>query len=225
MSTRERRAPAGRTGRRPGNPDTRDSILAAARETFAEVGFAGASVRRIATRAGVDPALIHHYFGTKDALFLATVQVPLNPGEMVDRIAAGGLDGMGHRLISTLLTVWESPMGSSLIAMLRTILADPASTRALQEFLSLQVVGRVIASLHDRPDEAEIRSSLVVSQILGVIVGRYVVGLEPLASVPTDQLVASIGPVLQSYIDDDLPEPVAADPVEVPAGLGNGERA
>ena len=139
---------------------------------------------------------------------------------MIDRIAVGGLDGMGHRLISTLLTVWESPMGSSLIAMLRTILADPASTRAMQEFLSLQVVGRVIASLHDRPDQAEIRSSLVVSQVLGVIVGRYVLGLQPLASVPTEQLVASIGPVLQCYIDGDLPDPVTADPVAVPAGIG-----
>ena len=94
-----------RTGRRPGNPDTRQAVLDAARATFAESGFDGASIRRIAGRAGVDPALVHHYFGTKDDLFMATVELPVNLPALLHRVGAAGLDGLGERLVTTILSV------------------------------------------------------------------------------------------------------------------------
>src|SRR3982751_1808342 len=91
-----------RTGRRPGNQDTREAILASARQAFAERGFDGASIRHIATGAGVDPALVHHYFGAKDQLFLAALQVPVDPGTLLPQALAGDPDTVGERLLPLL---------------------------------------------------------------------------------------------------------------------------
>src|SRR4051794_865490 len=98
-----------RTGRRPGNQDTREAILAAARTAFAERGYDGASIRQIAGGAGVDPALVHHYFGAKDQLFLAVMEAPFNPAEVLPKIFEPGLDGVGERLVRTFVGVWDSP--------------------------------------------------------------------------------------------------------------------
>jgi AcrR family transcriptional regulator len=215
VTARGNPAPA-RTGRRPGNPATREAILTAARSAFAETGYAGTSLRRIAALAGVDAALIHHYFGSKDQLFLATVELPVNPGALIERMAQDGLDGLGRRLIDTLLTVWESPIGERLVAIVRTVLLDPSSARTFQEFLALEVVGRVLTTLHDRPEEAPLRSALVVSQIVGVIVGRYVVGIGPLRDAPVDELATSVGDTLQRYLTGPLPEATAIRPIGPP---------
>src|SRR3982751_4531747 len=102
-----------RPGRPPGNQDTREAILAAARQAFAERGFDKASIRHIATSAGVDPALVHHYFGAKDQLFLAAVEAPADPAKLVPQIAAGGVDGFGERLVRTFLGLWDSPAGTT----------------------------------------------------------------------------------------------------------------
>ena len=141
-----RRRPA-RTGRRPGNPDTRQAILEAARATFAESGFDGASIRRIAGRAGVDPALVHHYFGTKDDLFMATVELPVNLPALLQRVGAAGLDGLGERLVTTILTVWESPAGAGLAGWLRTALADEGRARQLREFVVASVAAPFAAAV------------------------------------------------------------------------------
>src|SRR5258706_15310717 len=98
-----------RTGRRPGNQDTREAILAAARRAFSERGFDGASIRAIATSAGVDPALVHHYFGSKDQLFVATMQLPIDPSQFLPKVFEGGIDGVGERLVRTFLQLWDSP--------------------------------------------------------------------------------------------------------------------
>ncbi|HEY0689801.1 MAG TPA: helix-turn-helix domain-containing protein, partial [Kribbella sp.] len=100
-----------RTGRRPGKQDTREAILFAAREAFAERGYDAASIRVIAAAAGVDPALVHHYFGTKDQLFLDAMRVPVDPTMVIPMVLAGGIDGVGERLVRNLLTVWDSPVG------------------------------------------------------------------------------------------------------------------
>src|SRR5687767_860862 len=107
-----------RTGRRPGNQDTREAILAAARKAFSERGFDGASIRAIATSAGVDPALVHHYFGNKDQLFLATMQMPINPNDFLPKVFEPGIDGIGERIVRTFLGVWDSPAGSAAAALL-----------------------------------------------------------------------------------------------------------
>ena len=195
----------GRSGRRPGNPDTRRQILEAAREVFATNGFAKASIRKIAAGAGVDPALVHHYFGSKDELFLATVQVPVNPRAVVEQLVAGGPDGLGERMISTILQVWESPAGASLIAAIRTAIGDPGTTRALGQFITAEIVARMLRSLDCPPAEADLRGALVVSQVLGVVVGRYVLGVEALTRLTTAEIVASVGPTLQTYLTAPLP--------------------
>jgi len=163
-------------------------------------------VRTIATRAKVDPALVHHYFGTKEQLFLAIVQVPINPAEVIARIADGPIDSIGTRLVGTMMGVWESEAGPAMVATVRRVLADPSDTRTLQEFVAGQIIRRVIAAVRPRPEESSIRAALVTSHILGLVVGRYVLAMAPLATVPRDQLVASVGATVQHYLTGPLPE-------------------
>ena len=193
-----------RSGRRPGNPDTRQAILDAARITFAQLGFAGASIRKIAAAAGVDAALVHHYFGSKEKLFLATVDVPVDLPAMIVRVAADGIDGLGFRLISTMLGVWESPIGAGIAVALRSTLADPERTRMVREFVGDRLIGALLRPLHLPADELEIRSSLLMSQVVGVVTGRYLLAIEPLASIPVDDLAAAVGATLQRYLTGPL---------------------
>lgn len=193
-----------RSGRRPGNPDTRQQILDEARNTFAAVGFTKASIRRIAAAAGVDPALVHHYFGSKDELFLATVQIEVNPRQVVEHLVAGGVEDLGEKMMAAILQVWESPAGASLIAAVRTAVGDPGPRRALTQFVTTEIVSRVLRALRCPDAEAEVRGGLLASQILGVVIGRYVLGLTALTAVPPEVLVANVGPTLQQYLTGDI---------------------
>lgn len=196
---------SGRTGRRPGSPDTRDAILAAAREQFAERGFDGATVRQIAADAGVDPALVHHYFGTKEQLFLATVQVPIDPKQIVTIVAAGGKENVGENLVRTFLSVWDSPVGTAGAALLRSAMSSEWSARLLREFLLTQILRRVGKMLDLDPAEAPTRAALVATQIAGLAMMRYIIKLEPIASASPDALVAMVAPTIQRYVTGDLP--------------------
>jgi AcrR family transcriptional regulator len=197
-----------RTGRRRGSPDTREAILAAAREVFGQKGFDAASIRAIAAVAGCDPALVHHYFGSKDKLFLATVQAPIDPAEVVPRVLAGGLEGAGARLVQTLLGVWDDPVsGPAALALVRSALQHDWSARMLREFLTSQVLRRVVAQL--AVDQAGLRTALVASQMFGLIGIRYVLRIEPLASAPAELVAASIGPTVDRYLTDPT---IGADP-------------
>src|SRR5437763_747629 len=194
-----------RTGRRPGNQDTREAILAAAREAFAERGYDRASIRAIATRAGVDPALVHHYFGTKDQLFLATVNAPIDPGDILPKVLAGDRDELPERLIRTFLTVWDHPVtGSAAVALVRSGLQHDWSARMLREFLTTRVIRRVIAHLELDPAEAALRGSLVATQMIGLVMIRYVLKVEPLASAPPEIVVAAVAPNLHRYLFEPL---------------------
>jgi AcrR family transcriptional regulator len=207
-----------RTGRRPGNNDTRAEILVSARELFAERGYDGASVRQIATRAGVDPALVHHYFGTKESLFRATIDSPIDPAEVFPRIWAGGVDGLGERIARTFLGIWDDPAtGPAIRATMRSAVTSDLSSRLLREFFATQVVRRIIRELDlDETDEQKaLRASFVASQLFGVALGRYILRFEPLASVPTDTVVAAIGPTIQRYLTADLGGGTSASLVEV----------
>ncbi|KKJ93904.1 TetR family transcriptional regulator [Micromonospora sp. HK10] len=195
---------ARRTGRRPGNPDTREAILAAARTAFAERGFDAASIRAIATAAGVDPALVHHYFGTKEELFRATVAIPVDPAELVPRVLAGGRDEVGERLVHTFLTVWDSPVGPAAVALLRSAMSNQWTARLLREFLVTQILRRVVDQLDLDPAEVPLRGALVATQVAGLAMMRYVIRLEPVASAPVDTLVATIGPTIQRYLTGPL---------------------
>ena len=197
-----------KAGRRPGNQDTRGKILDAARDAFSTKGFAGTSMRAIAADASVDAALIHHYFDSKQQLFLATVQIPVPIGDIAQHVGEDGIDGLGERLIRTILGIWDSDLQPSLIAAVRTSLTDPSMIRSIGEFLTLEVIGRILDTLDLPEGEAERRAGLMASQVLGVVVGRYVLQLPPLVAQSSESLVAAVGPTLQRYLQGELPEEV-----------------
>jgi len=196
-----------RSGRRPGNQDTRQSILEAARDQFAEKGYDKASIRAIASAADVDPALVHHYFGTKEKLFLATMNSPINPGELIPQALHGPREQAGERLVRMALSVWDSPAGTAAVAVFRSALSNEWTARLLREFVVTQILRRAISELVVDPAEGPLRSSLVATQIAGMMVTRYVLKIEPLASADPELLVAAIGPNVQRFLTDPLPGP------------------
>jgi AcrR family transcriptional regulator len=193
-----------RSGRRPGNQDTRRSILDAAREVFADKGFDGASIRAIAGEAKVDPALVHHYFGTKDKLFLASMNMPLDPSELVPKALSGPREEAGERLVRLVLSVWDSPAGTAAVALFRSAMSNEWTARLLREFVVTQVLRRAIRELGLPGEEAGLRSALVASQIAGLAVTRYVLKIEPVASADPETLVRAIGPNVQRYLTGEL---------------------
>jgi AcrR family transcriptional regulator len=194
-----------RSGRRPGNPDTREAILAAARGVFAEKGFDGASIRAIAGDAGVDPALVHHYFGTKDKLFLATMNAPIDPSVLIPQALDGPREEAGDRLVRLVLSVWDSPAGGAAVALIRSAMSNDWTARLMREFVVTQVLRRAVAELSIDPAEADLRTALVATQIAGLAVIRYILKVEPVASAAPETLVAMIGPTVQRYLFDELP--------------------
>ena len=193
-----------RTGRRPGNQDTREAILEAARAAFSERGFDGASIRAIATSAGVDPALVHHYFGSKDQLFLATLQAPVNPEEFIPKIFEPGIEGVGERLVRTFLSVWDSPAGTAAATLIRSAVQHEWSARMLREFLVTQILRRAQKQLDIDPVEAPVRAALVATQMAGLGMIRYIIKIEPIASMPAEDVVRHVGPTIQRYLQDPL---------------------
>jgi AcrR family transcriptional regulator len=195
------RAP--RRGRRPGAPDTRSTILDAARAAFGEKGFAGTTIRAVASSAGVDAALVHHYFGTKDDLFLAAMELPVDPRQFLAPALAGGPEGAGERLLRAFLSLWDDPEVSPvLVGIVRSAL-QPGGERLLTEgFVPVVLLPAGAALGIDRP---ETRMPLVISQVAGLILTRYVMELEPIASMPPETVVATYAPVVQHYLTGDLP--------------------
>lgn len=198
-----------RTGRRPGQPDTRDEILTAARELFAQKGYAGATIRQIAGAAGVDPALVSHYFGAKESLFRAALDIPVRPQDVLQGIFTDGLEAVPRRLVSTILHVWEDPRtGPAMVSLLRTAVTQDAASPLLREYFStnaLHVLARQLRESYGLA-EAELRVSLVASQMLGLTISRQLLRLEPLASMPASRLVEMVTPTISRYLLGDLDE-------------------
>jgi AcrR family transcriptional regulator len=199
-----------RTGRRPGESGTRDAILEAARREFAQHGYDRATIRAVAGGAGVDPALVHYFFGTKAELFAAAMQLPINPAEAAEAMLAGEPERIGERLIGTFLAVWDyAPNRDVFLGLLRSAVTDEHAATLLREFAVRELFGRVAAAL-GTPD-AELRASLVFSQIFGLAVARYILRVEPLASAPGQVVAAAVGPTVQRYLTGDL-DPGVGDP-------------
>jgi AcrR family transcriptional regulator len=188
-----------RTGRRPGDSGTRGAILAAARRGFGEVGYQGTTIRGVARDAGVDPALVHHYFGSKDELFAAALELPVDPAVLVPRLVEGGVDGLGERVVRAFLEIWDAVPGQGpMLALLRSAVADERAAAMLRRFLADVVLGPVVATARsDRPD---LRAALCASQMAGLAFTRYVLRLEPVASAPPDELAPVVGATLQRYL-------------------------
>lgn len=189
-------------GRRPGAPDTRAEILAAARELFADRGVTGTSVRAVAAKAGVDPALVHHYFGTKDALFMAALEVPFDPKTLMAPVIAAGPEGAAERVLRVFVATWDDPQNQPALLALFRSMTEPSGERLLGEgFLPVVLLPLARALGLDQP---EVRVPLLASQVLGLILCRYVLRVEPLASMSADQLVAAYAPGLQRFMTGDV---------------------
>jgi AcrR family transcriptional regulator len=190
-------------GRRPGSPDTRAAILDAARELFAATGFSGTSVRAVAAKAGVDPALVHHYFGTKDELFVAALAIPVDLRQVLAPVVADGPDGAAERLLRTFLSVWDDPAFQLHLIGLARRLLDPSGGELMRDGFLQVVIGPLGAGLGI--DHPERRMPVVASQIVGLILMRYLLEVEPLASMPADQVVGIYAPTIQRYLTGPLP--------------------
>jgi AcrR family transcriptional regulator len=187
-----------RTGRRPGVSGTREAILDAARRAFAEQGYQQATIRGVAELAGVDPALVHHYFGTKQDLFVAAVQLPINPVPQLMAVLADDPERTGQRIVEVFLSVWDhAAERSPLLALIRSAVGDERAAAMLREFITEEVLGQLAHRLGS-PD-ARLRATLVGSQLIGLAMARYIIRVEPLASAPAAELAAAVGPTLQRY--------------------------
>jgi AcrR family transcriptional regulator len=191
-------------GRRPGAPDTRAAVLGSARASFAAKGFGGTTIRAVAADAGVDPALVHHYFGTKDDLFLAAMELPVDPRRVIEPVMEGPVEEAAERFLRAFLSVWDDPqVQPALLAVARAVM-DPATHRLLSEgFLPVVIEPVGVALGIDRPQH---RMALVASQVMGLILMRYVMRVEPVASLTSEQVVATYAPTLQRYLTGEIPD-------------------
>jgi AcrR family transcriptional regulator len=197
-----------RPGRPAGSSDNRDRILASARELFARNGIDRTSIRAVAAGAGVDAALVHHYFGTKQQLFAAAIQLPIDPMTVLVPMRETPVEELGLRLPSVLLPIWDSELGAGLIATLRSLLAG-AEVSLARSFLQEVVVAEVGSRVDTPPGTGKIRAQFVASQLMGVVMARYIVQIEPFASLPAEQIAKTIAPNLQRYLTGDLPDGLA----------------
>jgi AcrR family transcriptional regulator len=197
-----------RPGRPAGSPPTREAILGAARHEFGEHGYDAATIRAIARRAGVDAALVHHYFGTKDGLFAAAHALPVQPSDDLPALLAGPPDELGERVVRFFLTHLAADGAGGpgpVVGLLRGALTQESAAAMLREFVSAEVLAPVID--HLKLPDPQLRASLVLSQLMGIAVARHVVGVEALVTADDERLVAWYGPTVQRYL-------TAASPIE-----------
>lgn len=188
-----------RRGRPRGGTDSRERIIAAAVDEFGEQGYEASTVRAIAARAGVDSALVHHYFGTKADLFAEAVGIPMRPDIDVPGILNGPRELVGERVVRYVLEAFEKPdVRRRGVVLIRTAIGSRLTTPLLAGFLSRELIGRIARTLD--VDDAELRATLVASQIAGLLVARYVIKLPSLAAASVDELVTRVGPTVQRYL-------------------------
>lgn len=192
-------------GRRgPGRPaadgaDRRTAILDAAREEFGAHGYDGATIRGIARRADVDPALVHHYLGSKEQLFVAAMQLPFDPSAALPALLEGSLDGLGERLVRFFLHVWDDPVRRApFLAVLGSAMTNEQAAVMLREFVSQALLARLVSATGEPIDPLRVQAA--VGQLIGVALMRHVVGIEPLASASGEDLVALLAPTVQAYL-------------------------
>ena len=198
MSAAERRA-----GRRPGDSGTREAILDAARRQFAEQGFDRTSLRAIAQEAGVDPALVTHFHGSKQRLFVTVVELPFRPAEVLPGILGGDRAGVGMRLARFVLGVLEhEPARRRLIGLIRAAASEPEAARLVRDLITRELFSEVVRALGS--EDAELRATLVGSQVVGLAMARYIIAVEPLASADPGEVARALAPTLQRYLAEPL---------------------
>jgi AcrR family transcriptional regulator len=208
MSTAEPSKASKRRGRRPAGQNTRTALLDAAREVFSHSGYEGATVRAIAAKAGVDAAMVNHWFGGKDSLFAQSVlKLPFEPQELVGALLDGDQATLGERIVRRFVTVWDSTAGGTFPALVRSLASHDQAAMGLRDFLVEAILSRIIAGLET--DHPQLRATLCASQLIGIGMVRYVAEFEPLSSAEAETVVAAVAPNLQRYLTGDLGLPLS----------------
>ena len=201
MKTQGASARRGR-GRPPGESVTQEAILAAARRQFSELGYGRTTLRGIARAAGVDPRLLLHYFGSKQDLFVASVELPMEPDVVVDTVFGGPPSEAAGRAARLLVSVMDTPeTRRPFLALLRAAVTEPEAAALIRGVLTERLLGPISARVGgERP---ELRASLVASQLVGLIVTRHIVEIGPLTAASREDLVRALEPVFQHYLHGD----------------------
>jgi AcrR family transcriptional regulator len=209
MNSGRQMVPAGkrRSGRRVGQPDTRAAILNAARALFGEKGLSSTSVRAVAARAGVDPALVLHFFGSKAGLFDAALDVPLRP-ELLLPILQGPRAGLGERLVRFYVTQLFEEQGALVAALIRSAVSDAEAAARLRSSVEQGPLALVVQASGD--PTIKLRAEMVATMMLGLFLGRRIVGIEPLASTSAEELIARYAPIAQRLLAPGPQQPRAA---------------
>ncbi|WP_269045405.1 TetR/AcrR family transcriptional regulator [Paenarthrobacter sp. Z7-10] len=193
-----------RRGRRNGPDNSRELILSSARELFSELGYDATSLRRIAREAGVDAAMVHHYFRDKDELFAACIELPADPRRVLASVVSTAPAERGEAILRTLLQLWDSPVQPALLALVRSAISSKSQAALLREVLTRRIVILAVSDLPGDAGTTRLRGALLVSQLIGLMVSRYILKLEPLASAGHDEVVALVAPTLQHYLTGPL---------------------
>ena len=193
-------------GRRPAGADTRLAIVDAAREEFARKGYEATSLRGVARSAGVDPALVHHYFDGKSGLFAAVMEIPLDPSTVISGVLTAPREDLGATVVRTFLEVWDTPdVNERLVGLVRSAVTHDDAARMMREFLTREIFGRLVHEVRVRdgrlgdPGE-DLAAGLAASQMVGLAMLRYVIGHPPVVDAAVEDLVALAGPTLQRYL-------------------------
>ncbi|WP_062353961.1 TetR/AcrR family transcriptional regulator [Herbidospora yilanensis] len=191
-----------KTGRRPGTPQTKEAILDAAVASFVQSGYAATTIRGVARAADVDPALVMHFFGSKDGLFDAALREAM-PVRELSTVLAGDVSSLGARLTRRYLEVWESPeTGPRIRAVVGSIASTPAAAQIMRDFVGGELAAPLAKSLPC--DQPEHRAILAAAQLIGMAFARYLLAVEPIASMTVDELVIFVAPSVQRYLTGDL---------------------
>jgi AcrR family transcriptional regulator len=190
--------PGRRPGRRAGPTESRADILAAARRLFAERGYDGATIRAIAQEAGVDAALVHHFFGTKEQVFVAAMELPFQPADLLPQLVGGPREQVGERFVRVFLALWRDPeRRAPVLALLRSATTNEQAAEMIRQFVTEALLTRLAGAL----DISPLRVTAAASQLVGMAMLRYLVGVEPLASADEEEIVRLVAPTIQRYLD------------------------
>ncbi len=193
-------------GPRPAGSDTREAILDAARDQFADAGYGRTTMRSVASAAGVDARLVTHYFGSKQELFTQSIRLPVDPDTFIARAFDGPPDELAERVARGLVgTLDDLGTRRAALAVVRAAASEPEAAEIMRVVLAERVLTPLAESIET--DHAELRATMIATQFVGMAMARYVVAVEPLASTPVDQVVRAITPVIDHYLNGDWTEP------------------
>lgn len=214
-----------RAGRRPGHPETQQVILAAAQRLFAERGYAKTTIRAVAEAAEVDPALVPYYFQSKEGLFRAALDVPIDPEKLIDTILAEGDVPAPLRLVQAYLAIWDAPESElAMIGFFRRIISEPETVDLMRDFIGTTALQRAVSTLlaDTDPTQARLRIELVMSHLVGLMVLRKVLKVSPIADMTSDQVATLVAPTIAQYLHGDLPFSLAAPDSAPPRSISRG---